>query len=64
MQIDVLEVVNTLPVPNKEKEELVLTMIDDESKDWTFIYEGDKIKHIQYNGTIKQMEITINIGEE
>lgn len=64
MQIDVLEVVNTMPATKEEKEELVLTMIDAESKDWTFIYEGDKIKHIQYNGTIKQMEMTINIGEE
>lgn len=64
MEIDVLEVVNTMPVPKEEKEELVLTIIDADSKDWTFIYEGDKIKHIQYNGVIKQMEMTINIGEE
>ena len=64
MQIDVLEVVNTMPVTKEEKESAILTMIDGDSKDWTFIYEGDKIKHIQYNGVIKQMEMTINIGEE
>ena len=63
MEIDVLEVVNTMPVPKEEKEELVLTMIDADSKDWTFIYEGDKIKHIQYNGSIKQMEMTIKLDE-
>lgn len=64
MQIDMLEVVNAMPATKEEKEELVLTMIDADSKDWAFIYEGDKIKHIRYNGTIKQMEMTINIGEE
>lgn len=63
MEIDVLEVVNTMPVPKEEKEELILTMYDLDSKDWTFICEGDNIKEIRYNGVIKQMEMTINIGE-
>lgn len=64
MQIDMLEVVNAMPATKEEKEELVLTMYDLDSKDWTFIYEGDKIKHIRYNDSIKQMEITITLEEE
>lgn len=64
MQIDVLEVVNTMPVPKEQKEELILTMFDLEPKDYTFIYEGDKIKHIRYNDSIKQMKITIKLDEE
>jgi len=64
MQIDMLEVVNTMPVTKEEKESAILTMIDADSKDWTFIYEGDKIKHIQYNGVVQRKVLTINIGEE
>ena len=63
MEINVLDAVNLMPVSKEEKEKLVLTMIDAEDKDWTFIYEGDKIKHIQYNGVVQRKVLTINIGE-